>query len=209
MNELVLVGGCAAGLLITDPAAESVRATIDVDLVLEVFRYQEYAVFERLLRERGFMQGAFEDDPICRWRLGELIIDVMPVGDFLGFSNRWYAGAVASKVSVELPSGLRISHIDAPHFLATKFEAFESRGKDDPAMSHDAEDVILVLDGRREIVSELAKAPVELQKHVAAGVGDLLADRLFMEAFEGYFDRSVAVIRAAIVQQRMKEIARF
>jgi hypothetical protein len=34
-DELVFVGGCAAGLLLTDPAATQARLTNDVDLVAE------------------------------------------------------------------------------------------------------------------------------------------------------------------------------
>ncbi|MEO7546819.1 MAG: hypothetical protein ABIT82_00200 [Ramlibacter sp.] len=32
-EHVVFVGGATAGLLITDPAAESVRATLDVDAI--------------------------------------------------------------------------------------------------------------------------------------------------------------------------------
>jgi len=35
-EELVLVGGCSVGLLISDPASPPVRETLDVDLVAEV-----------------------------------------------------------------------------------------------------------------------------------------------------------------------------
>ena len=35
-DELVFVGGCAVGLLMTDPAAAMARVTYDVDLVVEV-----------------------------------------------------------------------------------------------------------------------------------------------------------------------------
>jgi hypothetical protein len=31
LDELVFAGGCATGLLITDPAAPSIRTTFDVD----------------------------------------------------------------------------------------------------------------------------------------------------------------------------------
>jgi hypothetical protein len=35
LDELVLVGGCAAGLLVTDPGSSPIRPTEDVDLVVE------------------------------------------------------------------------------------------------------------------------------------------------------------------------------
>jgi hypothetical protein len=43
LPEIVFVGGCTTGLLITDPAASSVRATDDVDVIVEVASYAEYA----------------------------------------------------------------------------------------------------------------------------------------------------------------------
>lgn len=35
-NEMVFLGGCATGLLITDPAAPAIRVTRDVDAIVEV-----------------------------------------------------------------------------------------------------------------------------------------------------------------------------
>lgn len=35
-NEMIIVGGCATGLLITDKAAAPVRATIDVDVIVQI-----------------------------------------------------------------------------------------------------------------------------------------------------------------------------
>jgi hypothetical protein len=41
-EQLVFVGGCAAGLLISDPAATPIHATLDVDLVVQVAALREY-----------------------------------------------------------------------------------------------------------------------------------------------------------------------
>jgi len=35
-DMMALVGGCATGLLLTDPAASPIRATLDVDVIVEV-----------------------------------------------------------------------------------------------------------------------------------------------------------------------------
>jgi hypothetical protein len=43
-NEVVFVGGSVAGLLLTDPVAEGIRATKDVDAIVEaatLVRYHE------------------------------------------------------------------------------------------------------------------------------------------------------------------------
>jgi hypothetical protein len=51
LDELVFVGGCATGLLITDPAAVGIRPTKDVDAITEVGSYAEYAKRSDRLRE--------------------------------------------------------------------------------------------------------------------------------------------------------------
>ena len=125
-------------------------------------------------------------------------------GDFLGFTNRWCGPALAARVHRTLPGGTHIAHVDAPHFVATKLEAYATRGGGDPVTSHDAEDVVLVVDGRPELAEELASSAPDLRAFVAEGVGELLDDRFFMEALSGYFDPDVAVDRAALVHERLR-----
>jgi hypothetical protein len=50
VEDLVFVGGCATGLLITDDAAAGVRATVDVDAIAEITSYPEYLAFSGRLR---------------------------------------------------------------------------------------------------------------------------------------------------------------
>jgi hypothetical protein len=89
LDELVFVGGCATGLLITDPASAGIRPTIDVDTIVEVKSYAEYAVLSERLRNLGLAEDS-TSNVICRWRKGDLLIDVMPTEErILGFSNRW------------------------------------------------------------------------------------------------------------------------
>src|SRR5690242_10185748 len=78
LDDLVFVGGSITGLLITDDAAPSVRATIDVDAIVAV-TYSGYADVGDRLREVGFGEDMSEDAPLCRWRNGDLILDVMPL----------------------------------------------------------------------------------------------------------------------------------
>jgi hypothetical protein len=43
MSEMMaFVGGCATGLLLTDAAASPVRATLDVDVIVEVATLARY-----------------------------------------------------------------------------------------------------------------------------------------------------------------------
>jgi hypothetical protein len=60
----------------------------------------------------------------------------------LGFENRWQAEAVPFAVSCELPSGRSIAAVPPPFLLATKLEAFASRGNADYVGSRDMADVV-------------------------------------------------------------------
>ena len=42
VDRVVFLGGCATGLLITDPAAPPMRTTIDVDVIVEVASLSGY-----------------------------------------------------------------------------------------------------------------------------------------------------------------------
>src|SRR5438132_2723415 len=120
LDELVFVGGCTTGLLISDPAAGGVRATKDVDTITEVASYAAYATLSERLRALGLTEDHSEGAPNCRWRHGDLILDVMPTDErILGFANRWYSAAIASAPAIEI-AGLRARIITATYFLATK-----------------------------------------------------------------------------------------
>ena len=130
LQELVFVGGCVTGLLITDPGAAPVRPTYDVDVIAEVASYAEYIELSGRLLNLGFVEDSSEGAPLCRWRNADLMLDVMaPDAATLGFSNRWYADALRHALSVELPNKLTLRAINAPYFLGTKIEAFRGRGK--------------------------------------------------------------------------------
>jgi predicted nucleotidyltransferase len=158
-EQLVFVGGCATGLLITETAAPPVRVTKDVDAIVEILTLTEYHALERQLESGGFRHDRSPDAPKCRWMVGSALLDVMPTDEaVLGFGNRWYDEAVHTAVRVTLPSGRNIRLISPPAFLGTKFEAFHGRGAGDFLASHDLEDIITVVDGRPELTTEIRQA---------------------------------------------------
>jgi hypothetical protein len=65
LPELVFVGGCVTGLLITDEAAGEPRRTIDVDAIAEITSYAEYAEFGDRLRSLGLNADTSEGAPVC------------------------------------------------------------------------------------------------------------------------------------------------
>jgi hypothetical protein len=86
LDELVFVGGCATGLLVSDEAAPEVRPTFDVDAIAEITSYVEYTTFGERLHRLGFTEDASEGAPICRWQHGQIKLDLMPLDEkILGF----------------------------------------------------------------------------------------------------------------------------
>ena len=95
LDELVFVGGCTTGIFVTDPAAGGIRPTKDVDAIVDVTSYAQYVALSDRLRNLGLAEDNSEGAPLCRWRQGNVIVDVMPTdASVLGFSNRWYPMAI-------------------------------------------------------------------------------------------------------------------
>jgi hypothetical protein len=65
LSDLVFVGGCMTGLLITDPGAPSPRGTMDVDAIAEITSYEQYSRFGERLRALGFAEDLSEGAPVC------------------------------------------------------------------------------------------------------------------------------------------------
>lgn len=201
-EELVFVGGCAVGLLMTDPAAAPARVTYDVDLVVEVATLQGYHQMEEKLTGLGFARDMAADAPICRWRYRELEVDLMPATPgILGFANRWYPLVVDTAKEMALPSGRSIRLITAPLFVATKFEAFADRGAEDLLGSHDLEDIINVVEGRPELPDEIGSAAEELKDYLAGKCASLLAMPDFMNYLPGM------VIQDETLPERVASVA--
>lgn len=206
LQELVLVGGCAVGLLITDKARPAVRQTIDVDLVTEVTPIANYYEFCDKLRKQGFREA--EGEVICRWTKGALIVDIMPSDEkVLGFTNQWYPLVLQTSQTSKLPSGIGIRHVTAPLFVATKLVSFYDRGQGD-YMHHDVEDIINVVDGRPELVSEILASPTKVREFIQDEVDALLGDQSFTDSITrhlrpGQFEQA----RAPIILERLRALA--
>lgn len=204
-DELVFVGGCAAGMLCTSVQAPPPRATFDVDLVAEVTALAGYHALEARFAERGFTRDMSPDAPICRWRVGNVEVDLMPTDErVLGFSNRWYPIATATAMSMILPGGASIRLISAPAFLATKFEAFATRGGNDLMVSHDFEDIINLLDGRPGVETEITAAGGELATYLAARFRAVLLHPDFentlpgLVAYDELYDSRIETVRRRV-----------
>jgi len=209
-DSVVFVGGAVVDLLITDPAAPSVRGTNDVDVIVQVASQRDYHKLGGILRSLGFREDSqTEDGPVCRWIIDGITVDTMPMkGQVLGFSNRFYSLAVETARPREISEGLTIRLISAPCFLATKLEAFEDRGHDDFMGSPDMEDVIAVLDGRPEVIGEIADSPLQVKTFLVKAFAVLLEEDGFRDSLYGHLDfDSEGPGRVSIFLGRVRTIA--
>ena len=208
LDELVFVGGCTTGLLITDPAASGVRPTKDVDAIVDAASYAKYAALSDRLLALGLKKDTTEGAPLCRWRHDDLIVDVMPIDEgVLGFSNRWYPAAVEAAQTLSI-AGHDIRVVTPVYFVASKLEAFHGRGAEDVTLSHDLEDIIAVIDGRAEIVGEIAEAESQVRRYINSEIGALLNNEDFVEALSGYLlPNAASQARRPLLEQRLKAMA--
>lgn len=209
LAELVFVGGAVAGLLITDPAMPAIRPTEDVDLVVQATVLREYHAAEAALKGRGFVQDMSADAPICRWRIGTLTVDVMPMDkSVLGFANRWYPLAVATAQPFSLPSGKEIKLIIAPVFVATKLEAFADRGKGDFLFSHDLGDIIAIIDGRDSLLDECRQVAPDLKVYLQLKFTELMNNASFRQALSGHLSPDAASqSRLPLLERKLNALA--
>ena len=206
VEDAVFVGGATVGLLLTDPAAPEARPTLDVDVVTPVASRRAFNILEAKLREAGYTQPLGE--PICRWVIAGVTVDLMPPDEaILGFSNRWYGDLVEHAEPRALPNGTLIQLVSTPYLVATKLEAFRGRGQEDYRFSHDLEDIIILFDGREEVVGEIERALDDVRTYIVSEFRRLLGDTEFLEAVPEHLAPDAASqARASVILERMRRL---
>lgn len=206
-RDFMFVGGIVTSLLINDELAPEVRETKDVDCVVDVVSFVEYKKIEKMLQNKGFKQH-INEKVICRWRLGDLILDIIPTNEkIIGFSNPWYKEAMKNTIKFELDNNKTIDSINAPYFIATKFAAFNERGRGDIYLSHDLEDIISIIDGRESLFEELNREESKLKKYIKKELENLMTNDDFKSAFPGMLGYgNQADERASLVWKRMEKL---
>ncbi|MBP7513219.1 MAG: nucleotidyl transferase AbiEii/AbiGii toxin family protein [Flavobacteriales bacterium] len=201
-DQVVFVGGSVISLYANDPGADVPRPTSDIDLVIVVSTYAEYERLEVRLRELGFHHSP-EDKIMCRYRYHGVMVDIMPTDvPAIGPTNKWYVPGMEHAVDHALPDGSLIKLLTAPYFLATKLEAFKSRGGD-MRTSKDFEDIVFILDSRLGLMDELLEAPPEVSTYLKKEFGHLLKRKGFDEAIAGHLDQRVASARATMILEAL------
>lgn len=186
-NKVVFVGGATISLYREGNSPE-VRATEDVDVVIEILQYSSYAALEEQLRSIGF-ENDQASGVICRFRYGQTIVDIMPTeGKVLGFSNRWYPKGFKSAIDYTIDPQHTIKIFNPPYFLASKLDAFGDRGHGDGRTSSDFEDVVFLLEHRSAIWQECEAAPLEVRTYLKTEFEKLLTNLFLDEWIDAHID---------------------
>jgi len=186
-DRVVFVGGATVSLYSDRRAAET-RSTDDIDIMIEIWAHSDYAMIDERLRQMGFVNDQ-DSGVVCRYIIDGIIVDVMPTQDsVLGFSNRWYPKGFTNAENYDIGE-LTIRIFSAPYFIASKLEAFHSRGNNDGRTSTDFEDVLFVLENRRTIWDDMEQSEVEVRGYLKETFAELISRSHFEEwvdAHAGY-----------------------
>ena len=108
---------------------------------------------------------------------------------------------------MNLEEGLDIHVVTAPYFLATKIEAFHGRGKGDYLGSHDMEDIVTLMDGRDEVISEIELQSQELKSFLSEKFKNFLENSSFLDSISGHLlPDAASQDRTSLVKSRMDTI---
>lgn len=199
------VGGAVMCVLVDYPEVTQFRRTKDVDVVVAVITYNQFARFEERLRQHGFSHDTSERAPICRWIVDGCKVDIMPAAPAnLGMNTRWFPEVLRLAVSKDLGDGCSAMVVSPSMFLATKLEAFKDRSKGDYYQSHDLEDIITLVDGCASIVKEVSESEPEVMAFISRGFTKILNHPDFRDSLPGHQPER---LRIPLVLDRFAAIA--
>lgn len=206
--KYAFTGGSVVNLLLDDPEESPARPTKDVDVIVELVAGERYSRIEERLRGEGFKHDASEGAPMCRWRLGKLVVDVMPTdGSLLGLNTQWLKEALETAYEIEY-AHTRLRVVSPVALLATKYLTFTERGEGDYYASHDLEDFITVVDGRAEIVAEIDATRTDLRSYLIAAFRALVEDEDFQDALPGFLrPDATSQARLPILRRKLEGVA--
>lgn len=203
-KSVVFVGGAIVSVYVDDPAADEARPTEDVDLTLTLIGL-DHPTLDKQLAKLGFHPD-IHGHTICSYRYNDIAVDIMAASDTLrGPTNRWYQAGFDSLQTINIEN-TEIQVLSAACFLATKFEAFNSRGQADYRMSHDFEDIIYILDNRTTIVNEITNAAKPIQRFLTSEIEQVLSNKYVDEIISAHLSRISEAERYSLLIEKLEKI---
>lgn len=203
-EEMVFVGGAVISLYTDDPAADEIRPTQDIDMTLNIVNLVHWEQIQDKLGSLGFYPDPF-GHAICSYKYKDIPVDIMAMEDGpFGPSNPWYKIGFQNLWTVKAKDQ-EIKILSAPCYLATKFEAFNNRGKD-YRTSHDMEDIIYVLDNRINIVEEIKQSNQRIQTFLKEQLQAIVSKGLLSEVLIAHIHPLMLEERMPVVEEKITQI---
>ena len=201
-RKFCIVGGAISSFYLEDNVSAKIRPTKDVDCVIEVLDYLSFTDLEKSLITLGFIHD-LDSGVICRWKYGEITVDIIPSESekILGFTNIWYKDGMKNSLSKQI-GGVTIYYFPLSYYIASKIEAFKNRGHHDYYSSNDFEDIVLILEGRRNL-NEFYEFPDEIIIYLRREFGIMIKDTKFESAVYGHLEQT------PVIQKRFERIIGF
>jgi predicted nucleotidyltransferase len=205
LNEQVAyVGGATVSLYADDPAADDVRPTKDIDIVLRIANFGELTDLQEKLGQKGIYP-----DPgskvVCRFTFEDVLIDVMSTKEVVWApSDPWFEPGFRNLLAYQIDEEISIKIFPVGYFLATKFSAFSDRGGD-PRTSKDFEDIVYVLDNRVDLVNELKASDPKVREFLRGHLLKFLHKEMD-EAISAHLSRFSEEDRLTMLRDKLKVI---
>lgn len=172
-------------------------------MILQV-SLSNWGTIQSELKDLGFSPDPF-GHAICSYKYKNIPVDIMSTEDSpLGPSNRWYKIGFDNRWKVNAIDQ-EIKILSAPCYLATKFEAYNSRGTD-YRMSHDIEDIFYILDNRTTIVKEIKQDQESIRQFITDQLRDIQNQGLLQEVLISHIHPLMIEERMPIVQEKINQI---
>ncbi|MFB6342083.1 hypothetical protein ACE1ET_10180 [Saccharicrinis sp. FJH62] len=203
-KDVVYVGGAVVSLYVTDKGAEQPRPTKDIDISVQVSTYAQM----NQLREKLAMKKIYPaptEKVLYRYSYQDILIDFIPYEETpLGPTNSWLKPGFEKAYSFGI-GDVEIKILPVSLFLATKWEAFKSRGGD-PRMSHDFEDIVYVVDNNQELVDDAAGADQDVKIFLKGMSEEILSNPSRNEIIECHLNPFTADERRKLIVDKLEKI---
>ncbi len=204
-DDVVYVGGAVVSLYVTENGAEQARPTMDIDISVQVSSYAGMEILRQKLAGKGIYPTPSET-VMYRYSFGGILLDFIPFEDTpLGPTNRWLKPGFDKAYPVNI-GVIEIKILPVSFFLATKWEAFKSRGGD-YRMSHDFEDIIYIINNNSDLVDDVFKGDEKVRDFLKEMGEEILSNPFLNEIIECHLTPFTASERRGIIIEKLKKIS--
>lgn len=203
-DDVIYVGGAVVSLYVTDEGAEQPRPTKDIDISVQISTYSQMDELREKLALKKIYPAPSEKI-MYRYSYEDILIDFIPFEEtILGPTNSWLKPGFEKAYPVNIGE-IEIKVLPVSLFLATKWEAYKSRGND-PRTSHDFEDIIYIIDNNLEVVEDIRNANKDVQNFLKEMSTEILNHNSRNEIIECHINPFSANERREIVIAKLNEI---